>query len=185
MLWKFYSAKTAGMKANFMDLKRNLFSYYLSWIVFISKVPLPHVNLYLSCLYRRVFKIAYIWDVSLACNYITNGKEDTFWALVIKFRLFHQWSSKNTAISTTSSALYQRNAGFLLVSLCPTKELLYLESQLAQWWQLVTNLIHQKYFTIIKTLVALVVFGLEVSMHSSLADAWQRAFCVLCWENIM
>lgn len=94
----------------FLIIFFGLFSYPVSLC--------PHVNLYLSCLYRRDLKISfYIWDMSLACNYITNGNEDRFWALVIKFRLFLQCSSKNTVISTTSSALYQRNAGFLLGSL--------------------------------------------------------------------
>lgn len=33
-------AKTAGMKVIFTGLMRNLFSYYLFWIVFISNIPL-------------------------------------------------------------------------------------------------------------------------------------------------
>lgn len=75
-------------------------------------------------------------------------------------------------MSRTSSALYERNADFQLVSLW---DHFYLGWQLAQWWQHVTNLIHLKYFTFIKVLVALLMFGLELLMLSSLAYAWQRA----------
>lgn len=93
MPWKFYFAKTAGMKANFTGFKRNLLSPYLFWIVFISNLPLTPMSIYISAVFtesfqKRDFKISfYIWDMSLACNFITTGNEDRFWALVTEFTL--------------------------------------------------------------------------------------------------
>jgi len=50
MLWKFYSAKTAGMQANFTGLKRNLYPYYFL-DCFHIQCPSAPMSIYISVVF--------------------------------------------------------------------------------------------------------------------------------------
>lgn len=156
MPWKFYFAKTAGMKANFTGFKRNLFSPYIFRIVFISSLPLTPMSIYISAVFtesfqKRDFKISfYIWGMSLACNFITTGNEDRFWALVAEFTLSPVLLQKYCNINNQQCLVSENCWVSACISLCPTKELLYLHWQFAQWWQLVIDLVQHRYLIVIK-----------------------------------